>query len=633
MSALWHTSEISYFYLSRTSILAAGIALLSLNSLVWGQAAPGVRNPQPSAAGASSPNVTNPPGGAASPRAGASSPRTDTPATRPALSVWQGADTSGSLKQQLQEQNDVTARTSHELNRDARQEARLQIDAQRNAAATSGAAGSTQSPTQLRAADMGLWFRNEPGSKGLTVTDLSANGVFANAGFREGDIITTMNGQPISSEAQFVQLLSSPNAASQLANIAVLRDGQTQSLAVQPSAVMQGVAAHDPLFQAGLTIDPNNANQAIVQQVFPRTPAFYAGLRPGDIVTTVGGNPIASAAAFSQALQNPGNAALGLQVYRNGQMRQLSLEGEARMQSVLTGNKNPVAAGVDGTATVGANTTNQVDQSGLNTAGSVSAAGGNTIGTTVPGNPAGSSLLPSTSAPLGPTVNPGQLSGTISPATTAQPSLTSGVPRGPGVTGESSAIQGIGTGTPTSQGTLSSSVSGGFSGVPNAGAGQSGAVGGGATLPGGGALPGTTANPATIAQPSLTSGVPRGPGVTGQSSAIQGIGTGTPTSQGTLNSSVPGGFSGTANSGAAAPGTPAAAGATGVRGGTGAKAGGAGAVGGTGAAGTASGAATGAGAGGAGAGGAGAGGAGAGGSGGGAGGGAGGSGGGGAGGS
>jgi membrane-associated protease RseP (regulator of RpoE activity) len=243
----------------------------------------------------------------------------------------------------VREQDEAAARTANALNRDARQEARqgfgptsfprtgeanLRRDARgdlRNTAAMNSG---------LRGADLGLWFNTRPEVNGLVVADVANQGAFANVGIREGDRIMSINGQPMTSESQFVQALSSPNAGPR-ANIVIDRNGVAQILSVQPSAVMSGVVAPDPLYQAGLTLNQTNPNHLVVSQVFPRTPAFYAGLRPGDVINQVNGNPISSPIALTQAMSGVGGI-LNMQVNRNGQTRQLNLEiGDAAIRTVM----------------------------------------------------------------------------------------------------------------------------------------------------------------------------------------------------------------------------------------------------------------------------------------------------------
>lgn len=158
----------------------------------------------------------------------------------------------------VREQDEAARRTANALNRDARQEAREAAlsGAQGNAQAApgQGAPGFVQGANAqgqfastlgglngvLRGADLGLQLANQPGA-GLTVSGIANNGVFAGAGFRQGDRIVSINGAPITTEAQFLQALRTPG--SQGANILVFRNGQQQTLSIAPSALTQSTDA------------------------------------------------------------------------------------------------------------------------------------------------------------------------------------------------------------------------------------------------------------------------------------------------------------------------------------------------------------------------------------------------------
>ena len=139
--------------------------------------------------------------------------------------------------------------------------------------------GTRQNIQATRAADFGLWF-NTRGADGLVIDDLSDNGLFATAGFREGDRIVSINGQPITSEAHFVQFLSGPNIGTQPVQIVVIRGGQQQTLVLQPNVLTQGVVTYDPLYQYGLVIDDRNPNQIVILRVFPRRRLTTPGCGP-----------------------------------------------------------------------------------------------------------------------------------------------------------------------------------------------------------------------------------------------------------------------------------------------------------------------------------------------------------------
>jgi len=437
----------------------------------------------------------------------------------------------------VREQDNAAQRTANRLNRDARQEARqaaLQGAAEERADFREGGAnlqGATgmQSGTGLRGADLGVWLNSRPGMNGLVVADLADRGAFAQAGLREGDRIVSINGQPVTSESQFVQNLTMPG--SQAAAVIVDRNGQQQTLTIQPSAIMQGVTAHDPLFQTGLLVDQRNPNQIIVDRVFPRTPAFYAGLRPGDVITGINGQPASSLSNLSQMLQS-GAGNLALQVNRNGQTRDLTLASAAD-NTVRTAMQPRTGL------QTGTNTTNQVDQSGLNTRGTVNPATSTTAQTSVPG---------ATTSAL--TAGLNTTPGVTTSGATVPSGAAATIPQGP-----STALDGSSRFAPT---------------VPS------------------GALPPAASQPSApgaapvVSSGALTPGVntlnPSGAFVPG--AALPGTSPVTPLTGGRL------GTSGISPASPAVPafGSPGAAGATGTTGGTGSTAGGAGAVGGTGAA-------------------------------------------------
>lgn len=180
-------------------------------------------------------------------------------------------------------------------------------------------------PLQVtRAADLGLWFSGMA-NDGLTISDLADTSIFTNAGFRVSDRILSINGQPIRTEAQFVEYMTSPTLGTPPVQVLIVRNGQEHLLTLSPAVINQGIVAHDPLYRYGLVIDDANPNQIVVQRVYPRTPAYYAGLRQGDVITTFGGQRVTSLSAFRQGLAQA-NVAVPVQITRSGQLRDIRLE-------------------------------------------------------------------------------------------------------------------------------------------------------------------------------------------------------------------------------------------------------------------------------------------------------------------
>jgi S1-C subfamily serine protease len=177
----------------------------------------------------------------------------------------------------------------------------------------------------LRGPDLGVWFTPErvAGANALFVAELIEDGPFGLAGLSEGDRIVSINGKAIDSEANFVHEIMALAFADRPINLVIARQGQQQTLVLKPAAARQVVVNADPLYQAGLIIDDRYAEFILVQRVFPLTPAFYAGLRQGDVITSVGRKPVSSLAELTDALRKGGKLNLG--VSRADHLRQMTI--------------------------------------------------------------------------------------------------------------------------------------------------------------------------------------------------------------------------------------------------------------------------------------------------------------------
>lgn len=230
------------------------------------------------------------------------------------------------------EARDAARGTAAEARREGRQDARETRDDLRDAGAPRAEArqegrenrqDTRQAIQASRAADFGVWL-NARGNQGLIIDDISQNGVFATAGFRAGDQIVSINGHRLANETQFVQYLTAPDISGPV-QIIILRDGREQTLVIQPTALQQAVVNYDPFYQYGFVVDDSNPSRLVIMRVYPRTPAYYAGFRQGDIITTLGGQRITSVDMLTQQLTRA-NSALNIGVTRNGQMRDIQLD-------------------------------------------------------------------------------------------------------------------------------------------------------------------------------------------------------------------------------------------------------------------------------------------------------------------
>ena len=127
----------------------------------------------------------------------------------------------------------------------------------------------------------------------------------------------------IGHEQQFVQAFYGSEAV----QLAIASNGHIQYMTLSSAAVMNGMVALDPYYQAGFFLDEQRRDAIVVQRVFPATPAFYAGMRSGDVIVRLYDQPVPSAAdvtaGLTKALRQ--NEALKFTVNRNGETRQLWL--------------------------------------------------------------------------------------------------------------------------------------------------------------------------------------------------------------------------------------------------------------------------------------------------------------------
>jgi hypothetical protein len=215
-------------------------------------------------------------------------------------------------------------RDAREGTRDARQNSRDARDDVRDARRDFRADGEFRAET-ARAADLGIWFGSSAGADGLVIADIAAQGAIAKIGFQEGDRIVSINGQRVASETEFVRYLLADDIRTQRVKVVVFRDGREVPLFIQPSILVQEVVTYDPLWHYGLVIDDRYPGWFVVERVYPRTPAYYWGLRRGDVIVSLGGRRIASMDDLATAFRS-GEGRLALQVNRGNRTRDINID-------------------------------------------------------------------------------------------------------------------------------------------------------------------------------------------------------------------------------------------------------------------------------------------------------------------
>jgi serine protease Do len=152
--------------------------------------------------------------------------------------------------------------------------------------------------------------------KGAFVSAVSEGGPGAKAGIRPGDVITSINGKPISTASDVVDAVSAQAIGSTVA-VKVVREGKPADARVTvgelpspPSEV--AVKESGPAGMALQTVTPDLAQSlglpagtrgAAVTDVKNGSPAARAGVKPGDVVVEVDRQPVATAEAAASAVQ------------------------------------------------------------------------------------------------------------------------------------------------------------------------------------------------------------------------------------------------------------------------------------------------------------------------------------------
>jgi C-terminal processing protease CtpA/Prc len=213
-------------------------------------------------------------------------------------------------------------------NRDART-ARREDRAQRRTA---------MRPNDMRGPDIGLWF-NRGNRDSLVISDVSSRGAISKLGFREGDRIVSVNGRRVTREPEFIEFLLASDA--DRVPVIVTRDGREETIYVQPSVLTQDFEYADvePLEQFGIVLDDRYDDRIVVWKVISRSPAYYAGLREGDVITTLGDRPYRTRTEFEKGVVGLKAGDANVQVRRGEKTRDLTVDVPEFEQSNRSGDR------------------------------------------------------------------------------------------------------------------------------------------------------------------------------------------------------------------------------------------------------------------------------------------------------
>lgn len=175
------------------------------------------------------------------------------------------------------------------------------------------------------------------GRDGALVDDVVPDSPAAKAGMKSGDIVTKYQGKPVRNSSQFRNAVAA-TAPNTKAEVELFRDGKRLTVQVTVATLTdQGVAQEEEAGASeeseglGLSVrplTPELANQigvkedvkgVVVAEVNPGSVAARAGVRGGDVITSVNGQPVRNPTEFRDVMQKQKlDSGVRLQVVREG---------------------------------------------------------------------------------------------------------------------------------------------------------------------------------------------------------------------------------------------------------------------------------------------------------------------------
>jgi serine protease Do len=175
-----------------------------------------------------------------------------------------------------------------------------------------------------------------PSSEGALVGDVKAGGPASKAGMQRGDVILTLNGQPVE-DSRSLRLHIASMAPGQTVQLGVQRNQTKLSLSVTlaelpetPEAASAPGAESAPSAVAGVDVDtltsdiagqlglPAETHGVVVTQVDPSSAAAETGLQRGDVIQEVNRTPVASVDQYTRAVKAANGQQLLLLINRAG---------------------------------------------------------------------------------------------------------------------------------------------------------------------------------------------------------------------------------------------------------------------------------------------------------------------------
>jgi membrane-associated protease RseP (regulator of RpoE activity) len=155
--------------------------------------------------------------------------------------------------------------------------------------------------------DLGITF-GRFNERGLTVSDLAATSLLYRSGLRSGDYIASINGHRLERSEDFDRWVYAVDNNERI-KVIVWRDSREEVVYLEPTIFYADESYSDDYTYFGVVFDDRYPDRLIVIRVYPDSPAFLAGLRPGDEIVTWHGQRVTSPREFGRLIHRiePGN--------------------------------------------------------------------------------------------------------------------------------------------------------------------------------------------------------------------------------------------------------------------------------------------------------------------------------------
>ncbi len=147
-----------------------------------------------------------------------------------------------------------------------------------------------------------------------TVGYVQEGGVAAKTGFQVKDKILTIDGKPVKNWNEVAQMFVSHLGSN--IDFQVERDGQVKEIVI-PASILK--------MKESEQLDMSPMLLARIGEVLPDSPASEAGLKPGDKIVSINGQPIVSWDEMTEVIRSNPDKPLSFVVSNNGETREITI--------------------------------------------------------------------------------------------------------------------------------------------------------------------------------------------------------------------------------------------------------------------------------------------------------------------